>query len=195
MSRSKITGPTKNEAGVLDFNGICAVAINDEDILIMGANFYPHILTRRVYKFNVITKKAKRMPDLKIGRGGDHDCVLFKGGSKGDYVLVTGGSAWTGGSRTESYSKTTEIYYVESGQSERVGDMKEGRNQLRLIAVESPKPTIFAFGGIGRGYRALDTVEEWDDHSRTWKSTTLKLKRENRYPASLGVARDMICPM
>ena len=148
---------------------------------------------QRVLKFNVKRNEWTRMPDLKLQRAVKHDCAFFKGGSKGDYVLVAGGVL---------HSTRTELYYVPSGESEIVGDLNVPRADLSLVSVESPKQTIFAIGGSSKWGRweqfqqdpGLDTVEEWDDASKTWKVATIKLKRPNKKPASLAVPRDMICP-
>jgi len=195
-------GPTpvsvgKNGRRYPGCKGCCTVAINDEEILLIG---YSGDISARVLKYNVKTNQGTQMPDLKIGRNSTHGCALFKGGSKGDYVIVTGGITW------ENYSNTTEIYYIQSGESEIVGDLNQGRNRLSLVTVESPRRAVYAMGGqcctICRSEFAgeikcypqpQDTVELWDDISKTWKVTKIKLKKPNFQPASLAVARDMIC--
>ena len=174
------------------FRGNCAVAINEEEFLIMGANFVDK-RKNRVSKYNAKTGQWTQMPDLKIGRFNGHDCELFKGSSRGDYVLVTGGWAdKTTPPGMELYSKRTEMYYIPSGESEIVGDLNTGRNEAALVKVASPKETIYAVGG-GRN-SDLNSVEEWDDINRAWKMTSIKLSKSKEFFAYLEVARDMICP-
>ena len=175
------------------FRGNCAVAINEEEFLIMGANFVDK-RKNRVSKYNAKTGQWTRMPDLKIGRFNGHDCEFFKGSSRGDYVLVTGGYAdKTTPPGMDFYSKTTEMYYIPSGESKIVGDLNKGRYELALVKVASPKETIYAVGGGRRG-SDLSSVEEWDDINRAWKMTSIKLSKSKRLYAYLAVARDMICP-
>ena len=115
------------------FRGSCAVAINEEELLIMGANFVDK-RKNRVSKYNAKTGQWTQMPDLKIGRYRGHDCEFFKGSSRGDYVLVTGGYAdKVNAPGMESYSKRTEMYYIPSGESEIVGDLNTGRYDLALV--------------------------------------------------------------
>ena len=91
------------------------------------------------------------------------------------------------------YSKTTEMYYIPSGESKIVGDLNKGRYELALVKVASPKETIYAVGGGRRG-SDLSSVEEWDDINRAWKMTSIKLSKSKRLYAYLEVSRDLICP-
>ena len=96
---------------------------------------------------------------------------------------------------------STEIYYIASGRSEIAGDLNRGRRHHALVTVESPKQTIYALGGnVGRldnpksDDGSTDTVEEWDESTKTWKETSIKLNQKKARFGALAVDSKVICP-
>ena len=96
---------------------------------------------------------------------------------------------------------STEIYYIASGRSEIAGDLNRGRRHHALVTVESPKQTIYALGGnVARldnpksDDGSTDTVEEWDESTKTWKETSIKLNQKKARFGALAVDSKVICP-
>ena len=152
---------------------------------------------KRVTKYNVTSGQSSDLPALNVGRL-HPGCALFTGGSSGDYVLIAGGIT---SDPYTSYGKSTEIYYIASGRSEIAGDLNRGRRHHALVTVKSPKQTIYALGGnVGRldnpkyDDGSTDTVEEWDESTKTWKETSIKLNQKKARFGALAVDSEVICP-
>ena len=104
---------------------------------------------------------------------------------------------------------STELVYVDGSGSVKAGPLLNvqpnyGVTEHGLVTVDLPEPKVFSVGGVARkvGVRpssrtkkgALDTVEEWQPLTKTWKTTELKTHTPVFGFGYLAVNYDLVCP-
>ena len=162
----------------------CAVKINDTDILLIGG----HSTSKRVLKFNTITKSFTNLGDVlkQVGKYG-HACTRFE-----DKVIVTGG--------TKEYpyftdSASTEIIHINDLTTTYfAGCLVQARSHHGLIVVHvENKPTVLAVGG-SNDMNVLDSIEMWNPINETWTMTSMKLSEPRFNFGILSLPTRSLCP-
>ena len=144
------------------------LAISKSEIVVTGGTKIPS----RIFKINVVTQEVNEIGNLKNGRW-MHASVSYKG-----KLIVTGGFNYY--NRNFSTGTSTEIIDLESGISRLGGNLNFDRRHHGMgVISKNGKPTLIVFGGeymdeIGCPM-SLDSIEEWDDETETWRISDLKL--------------------
>ena len=125
----------------------------------------------RVY--DLVTETWTTWPSLSIGRYG-HKCVVTKGG-----VLVTGGYI-----PGQGFTDETLLIDSTTGISETVGPMNTPRAYHELVIINGK---VTAIGGED-GNRYLSSVEQYNDQTNTWVTSTTSLTQARSSFATLIVA-------
>ena len=168
------------------FRGGCAVAISRDSFLMIDS-YGP-------WQFNRSTagptssegwQPSSPWPQLQKTRGGQFgpSCALL-----GRTVVVAGGGSFDAGA-----SAATELIDIDSRTIRFGGDMTQSRRAFHLILVESVTGSrILALGGEQKSTN-LDSVEEWQSESETWKQISPLQERRYRYGA-VAVPAHLVCP-
>ena len=168
------TGPTIDEKGI---ERGCAVAISNEELLIIGG----FGTSNRIIKYNIKTNDWTQIASLKVGRYG-HSCTLFK-----DQVFITGG-----------YDGNTYLFSVEILSLDTM-TMKEGNGLQESRGVHgsglvhlNDKLKLAVFGGSNQKY--LDSIELFDEETETWKLSKTNLSEKKDVFGYMSVPSHLICP-
>ena len=156
-------GPKIPEPGIQWLGGYGAPISSNELIIIIGC-------FTNVMKLNIDSQEWTNVENLLKGRC-HQQYVLFK-----NKIIVCGGY----------YGETsTEIIDLSNGTVRKAGDLNVRRSMHGMdVSNHSGQRKVIAFGGFNANDQYLDSVEEWNDESETWKMTSLKLseaKAQFRY--------------
>jgi len=168
------------------FRVACSVAISDSEILLIGGwdgRDTEEEYGKMVRKYNTETRTWTKMQDLQVPRNG-HACYFYNKTDR-PYIIISGGIS------ANSY-KSTEIYYLD-GTTEKVGNFNQGRGHHALVAIDLPTLKVYAVGGNTKQNSWLDTVEEWQDATKVWQTTSLKLREKMIGVGALAVDSKLIC--
>ena len=159
-------GPAVPEPGIKQGHG---VAISPTELLLVGGA----TSLNKIMKYKIGSRTSTEFGSLLQGRY-NHSC-FFLGGK----VVVTGGyDDWN----IDKWIKSTEIINLSDGTSRKVGDLNVARDNHGMgIAHINGKSKLIVFGGFsGSAWHGwLDSIEEWDEESETWKTSTMKLSEAN----------------
>ena len=173
-SESWKEGPTVPGKGIR--NG-CGVAISEDELLLIGGG----LTSKRIIKYNMTSNTWKNEISLETGRE-RHSCAWFK-----DQIFITGG--WKELKSVDIL--TLDPFNISKGNELNVGRFNHG---LGLIHHKG-RLTLAAFGGMGSSSNKLDSVEVFNEVTKTWKlSTTLKLSEKKTAFDFLSVPSHLICP-
>ena len=119
----------------------------------------------RIFKFNVETKEVTEIGKLQVGRW-MHTSAIFNG-----KLIVTGGFNY----KTTGLIRSTDIIDLESGISRLGGNLNVHRCHSGMgVITLNGKQKLIVFGGE-LDVMAIDSIEEWDEETETWKISDLKL--------------------
>ena len=151
-------GPVVPEPGIGGGHG---VAISDTELLIIGCGYEAK---NKMLKFNIEKKLWTDVGSLLQGRW-FHRSFLYKG-----KVIVTGGKHVS-----NPLLKLTEVIDLSSWASKRAGELNVQRwgHGMGLVEING-KSKLIVFGG-GYNGSIIDSIEEWDEDSETWKMSTMKM--------------------
>ena len=169
-------GPTIPGTGI--YSG-CGIAISKDELLLIGGNSSPE----RIIKYNTISNTWNDETSFKIYRT-YHMCAYFK-----NQIFITGGCCWQIG-------KTVDILTPNSMTLVKGNELNIGRwgHGIGLIHNQG-RLTLAVFGGVGHDGDNLDSVEIYDEVTKTWKlSNTLKLSEKKAFFGFLSVPSHLICP-
>ena len=114
-------------------------------------------------KFNIDSHQWTEVGRLHQGRYG-HRCFFLNG-----KIIVSGGHDG------RNVLKSTEVIDISNGTSEKVGDLNQARcdHGMGIVHVND-KVKLIVFGGSIPG-SFTNSIEEWDDDSKTWEISISKL--------------------
>jgi len=115
---------------------------------------------------NRYDRKRKFLTDMTIPRSG-HGCAALGGNYS---VLVTGGTQGFG----ETALADAEVFSWSSNTWSKIASMNVGRFGHVVVPVGDK---VFAIGGDDRNNNYMDTIEEYDMKTNTWKIMGQKLKK------------------
>merc|ERR1712061_286472 len=93
-------------------------------------------------------------------RGNAHSCAKL-----GNKVILAGGS------NGEEVLQSTLVLDITTRTISTGGDMAAPREGFNLATIRrGGGDTTFALAGYSGSYRYLDSVEEWEEESSTWKA-------------------------
>ena len=105
----------------------------------------------------------------------------------GNKLIITGGSK-------KGFLKTTEVVDIASRTSSTGGDMAIPRTYFELATISGERRlTTFALGGRTSSDETVDTVEEWEEETSTWKAFG-RLSKARRNFGVVAVQKEVICP-
>merc|ERR1712061_64727 len=120
---------------------------------------------------------------LKTSRGYTPGCAKI-----GNKVIVAGG---TGGGR---YLQSTLVLDITTRTISTGGDMAAPRGWFNLATISTGGgATTFAIAGTSSGYTSLDSVEEWEEESSTWKAAG-NLDTARLDFGVVTIPKNIICP-
>ena len=170
-----IEGPTIPGEGI---RYGCGVVISKDELLLIGGFKTEY----RIIKYNVRNDTWTNQPDLRTERNG-HQCAWFQ-----NQIFISGG--WQGLKSVDILTLDPVLFY-NKGNALNVGRHLHGFGLIH----HQGKLTLTAFGGTGSNFNKLDSVEVFDDTTRTWKlSTSLKLSEKKDAFQFLSVPSHIICP-
>ena len=143
-----------------------SVAVSKTEIVSTGGTE----TTTRIHKYNLIEGNSTEIGKLKHGRW-MHSSAFYKG-----KLIITGGYNY----KTTGRVLSTEIIDLASGISRLGGNLNAYRCYHGMgVISKNDKPTLIVFGGecfdVTGCPMSLDSIEEWDDETDTWRISDLKL--------------------
>ena len=172
-------GPTLPE----DMAKPCAVAISATSFLVIHHNI--------IREFDVFTagpmswrgwKSASTWPILETSRTGFPGCAKIR-----QKVIIAGGWPWHSG------YKGIEVLDLVTRQITQGGDLIIPRHWFHLATIkEGGIQKVFALAGKTDGEQIINTVEEWEEETSTWKVAD-NLAYIRCYFGAVEVAKDVIC--
>ena len=172
------------EGPLIPGNGIddsCGVAISKDEILLIGG----YKTENQIIKYNMTSNTWKNETSKETFLETDrkhHKCAFFK-----NQLFITGG--YKGLKSVDIL--TLDPFTTSKGAELNVGRYKHG---LGLIHHKG-KLTLAAFGGIDSKWKDLDSVEVFNEDTKTWElSTTLRLSEKKYNFGFLSVPSHLICP-
>ena len=188
------------EGPLIPGNGIddsCGVAISKDEILLIGGyktenQIITYNMTSNTWKnetskeistetSNETSSETSNETFLETDRK-HHKCAFFK-----NQLFITGG--YKGLKSVDIL--TLDPFNISKGAELNVGRYKHG---LGLIHHKG-KLTLAAFGGIDSKWKDLDSVEVFNEDTKTWQlSTTLRLSEKKYNFGFLSVPSHLICP-
>ena len=164
--------------------------LKEPEIILSGSTFYGVPISNtvvlltggtntesptQIIKYDIESHEYLEFGSLLIGRL-NHQSILYQG-----KVIVTGGERRRiGENHYSGMLRSTEIIDLSNGVSRRVGDLNEARtlHGMGILKINGNSKLV-VFGGEtiddNGDVIALDSVEEWDDESESWKISSLKL--------------------
>ena len=166
-------------------NGPCAVVIGERNFL---AIYWNNIREYQVDIENPTTdvnwQEATKWPQLQTRRWRQPGCTKI-----GGRVIIVGGY-----SEGESL-RSTEVLDLETRKIEFAGDLATPRNVFHSAAIRTEgTERVFAMGGWDGGSSAVDSVEELDPETLTWKPAQENLLERRNTFGAVSLPRRMICP-
>jgi len=164
VGRSFFCSVSIKEKGILSIGGLSKTANGNR--LESSVEFKK--IERKGYPEDTSLQTHSAFPDMEYPRSG-HACAVLPGDDV--KVLVSGGTkAFNGGASTDG-----EVYDWSKNAWNKAGDMNTARFGHALVTVGSK---VFAVGGEYRtGHDIMDTIEEYDVRSNSWKIIETKLKK------------------
>ena len=169
----------------------CAVVIGDKKFLgISGSNI-------REYQVDIDNptsddgwQEATRWPQLQGGMGDHVGRWDWPGCAKvADKVVIAGGSS---GGPHYAALRSTEILDLETRTIRKAGDLTTARRWFHIITITTNGiETTFALGG--RAYYFIDSIEEFDLDTLTWKTTSAKLAAKKGYYGAVAFPKSLVC--
>ena len=147
-------GPKIPRPGIVWLGGVGAPVSQNELIFVTGC-------FTDVMKLNIETQEWTKTENLLKGRC-HQQYALFN-----NKLIVCGG-----------YYKenSTEIIDLSNGTIRKGGDLQVGRSMHGMDILKiNGRSVVIAFGGLNSHNQYLDSIEEWNDESETWKMSSLKL--------------------
>lgn len=164
-SMETLIGTTWTRKGIdIGIKSSCVVALDSSRALVMGGLLYGCVGSKgwdgdavTLYDANDGTwEKKKSLPGWRQG----HGCATLSGGG----VLVAGGWDQNGGN-WPNVLDTAAVYNGDSWE-ELAGRLNTGRRYGQMVELDG---RILYFGGEDNEDKVLDTVEEFDEETGTWK--------------------------
>jgi len=164
VGRSFFCSVNIKEKGILSIGGLSKTANGNR--LERSVEFKK--IDRIGYPEDTSLQTHSTFSDMEYPRSG-HACAVLPGDDI--KVLVSGGfKAFNGGASTDG-----EIYNWSRNVWNKAGDMNAARVGHALVTVGSK---VFAVGGEYRtGHDIMDTIEEYDVRSNSWKIIETKMKK------------------
>ena len=151
-------GPTVPAPGIENGFG---VAISPTELMLVGG----WKTENKILMYNCERRTWTKVGKLLQGRY-YHRCFFY-----GGEIVVTGGI-------DKGFLKSTELINISNGTSRKVGDLNVARRQHGMgIAHINGKSKLIVFGGQAANSSFLDSIEEWDEVSESWKMSTMKMSR------------------
>ena len=117
------------------------------------------------------------MEDLNVGRI-SHSCAILN-----EEIIVSGGLIGRG-----KVSTSTEIISLSSGTSSISSDLNIKRYGHGMgIAYVGNQSKLLAFGGSNHKDLNLDSIEEWNESSKSWNLSELTLSDGKSYFGHLSI--------
>ena len=167
-------GPTIPGEGIR--NG-CGVAISKDELLLIGGEGDP----KRIVKYNTISNTWTNETSLKTSRVW-HQCALYK-----NQIFVTGGS---------DGSRSVDIITIDPFTISKGNELNIGRDHHGMGLIHNQgKISLAVFGGYNSDYNKLDSIEIFDDLTKTWtfSNVTLSEKKSDFGFLSL-LPSHLVCP-
>ena len=164
----------------------CGVAISKEELLLIGGG-YNTMNRNRITKYNIKTKNwTEIFASLKVGRLVP-SCIFFK-----NEVFITGG--WNG----NTYLNSVEILSLDTMTIKEGNGLQASRSYhgSGLVHLDGKlKLAVFGGGYYDNGWIDLDSIELFDEDTKTWKLSRILKLSEKRYEFGyLSVPSHLICP-
>ena len=174
-SDSWTEGPTVPGKGIEDG---CGVAISKDVLLLIGGDGTEY----RIIKYNVTSDTWKNVTSLETGRFGPK-CAWFQ-----NQIFITGGGL--------KGLRSVDILTLDPFTILKGNELNTDRHGHGLGVIHHRgKLTLATFGGEDSNRNHLDSVEVFDEDTKTWKlSNTLKLSGKKRQFGFLSVPSHLICP-
>ena len=164
----------------------CGVKLSDDEFLIIGG----YDSETRILKLIVHNNTWQEVPiELTFGRD-SHRCIVFN-----KQIIITGGDGLD-----YHALNSTEIIDFGDGELKMIkgGDLNQKRSAhgMGIINLINDEPTVIAFGGYNDfNDKFLDTVEVWNDTSKTWTlSPKIRLSQTKATFGFATVPTELICP-
>ena len=179
-SQQWVAGPTMP----VDMNHPCTVVINERNFLAIYGNDI------REYEVNIANptsdngwQQGTKWPQLQTHRIYWHGCIKI-----GKKVIVSGGYSNYGNALS-----STEVLDLETRKIEYAGDLATPREFFQMVKIITVGLERFlAMGGYDGS--ALDSVEEFDVDTLTWKpASPAKLLEARYFYAAIALQRSLVC--
>ena len=150
--------------------------VSEEDIILIKRNL--------VINFNVRTNLFTHLSEIEHNHFGGCASVFYNG-----QVIITGGQTYHEPRDTIYVSYTTRIYDLKSKTCRLVGSLNVPRSlhKMAVISLDN-KLKVIAFGGYGKNWSFLSSVELFDEVKETWTMLDAKMKIGRQHFAHVEVS-------
>ena len=105
-------------------------------------------------------------------------------------IVIAGGYSLSGSTTLRS----TEIVDIERRTIQYAGDLNTARSNFHILSITTAgSERTFALGGHDGSSIYLDTVEELDVDTMTWKTTPAKLEEKRQWFGAVALPRSLVC--
>ena len=176
--------------------GPCALTIT--------ANSFLAIYGRQIREYQVDTnnptsddgwEEATKWPQLQIRRVYGLGCSKIKG-----KVVIAGGAGFEQITETSSsfgeILRSTEVLDLSTRKIEHAENLATPRRTFHIVTITIDGfERVFALAGYDDSYNYVDSVEEFDPYTLTWKPGPASLLVPRGRFGALVVPRNLICPV
>ena len=179
-SQDWVSGP---QLPVEMHNGPCSVVISERSFLVIyGNNIREYEVDIDDPTSNDNWQEATKWPQLQTARYWWPGCAKIA-----TKIVIAGGYS-------SGTLRSTEIVDLETRKIQFAGDLNTARAKFHLITFSNgASERTFAFGGGSYGLSRLDSVEELDTDTLTWKTASEKLEEKRDHFGAVALPRSLVC--
>ena len=179
-SQEWVSGP---QLPVYMSQGPCSVVISDKSFLVI----YDKDI--REYQVDIENptsndgwQEATKWPQLQTSRTYWPGCAKIA-----TKIVIAGGYS------VSTTHRSTEVVDLETRTIQYAGDLNTARKNFHILSITTAgSKRTFALGGMD-GSSRLDSVEELDVDTLTWKTTPAKLAEKRERFGAVALPRSLVC--